>query len=43
MTFTSEAAFEKASIDLLSGKYGWESEVINNPAYKRHFGKEVSL
>ena len=29
--FTSEAEFEHALINLLSGKYGWESEVIKNP------------
>ncbi len=31
MIFKNEADFEKALIDLLSGKYGWESEVIKNP------------
>ena len=29
--FTSETDFEKTLIDLLSEKYGWESEVIKNP------------
>ncbi len=31
MIFKNEANFEMALIDLLSGKYGWESEVIKNP------------
>src|SRR6056297_1135368 len=30
-TFTTEADFETALIDILSGKYGWENKVIKNP------------
>jgi type I restriction enzyme, R subunit len=31
MIFTTEAAFEKALIDILSRNHGWDSEVIKHP------------